>query len=703
MCGIAGFASPYQLDDSATARGIAMRDVITHRGPDDAGLQGDPHAVLAHRRLSIVDLSTGHQPLANEDDTIWIVFNGEIYNHAEIRHDLEARGHRYKTRSDTETIVHAYEEWGDECVHRFRGMFAFALWDAPKRRLLLVRDRLGIKPLYWSRAGDLLLFGSEIKALLASGRVEPEPNAAVIPELLSTRYVSGSETMFRGVHKLLPGHLLVFERGETRIRQYWDVPVGRRGNGHDVVSDFRSLLEESVRLRLMSDVPLGMFLSGGIDSSAIAALMARMIDRPLQTFSVAFKDRAFNELEYARQVARAIGADAHEIVIDDHDFFGALPKLLWHEDEPIAHPSSVPLYFVSALARRQVTVVLTGEGSDELLAGYGKYPRMAWNWRAGTVYERMMPRRLRTTIAHNLASLLPAALARYATRSFLAMDRTPESMFYDNFASIRLADQRRLLAPALRLAATAGQAYASSVAHFQQPNGGSTLLDRLLYADVKTYLVELLMKQDQMSMATSIESRVPFLDHKLVEFAAGLPDEWKLSGLTTKRILREAMDGVLPSSILNRPKMGFPVPFAEWTRGPWNQMARDVLLDRRSRERGIIDPAAVDRLLCDHAAGRTQGGDRIWSLLNLELWYRTFIDKEGVQTLPGVRPAEERAAPAARASRESAPAAHVGVGPHVNNTTTGAARASGGGAPRAVKDDRSRGWGPATNKEMTAS
>jgi len=617
-----------------------MRDIITHRGPDDAGLHCDAHAALAHRRLSIVDLSTGHQPLASEDGTVWVVFNGEIYNHADIRRDLEARGHRYRTRSDTETIVHAYEEWGDACVERFRGMFAFALWDAPKQRLLLVRDRLGIKPLYWARAGDTLLFASEIKALLASGRMAPQSNDAVIPEVLSTRYISGAETMFRGVYKLLPGHLLVFERGETRIRQYWDVPLGRpegsslqAGRRGPVVERFRELLEESVRLRLMSDVPLGMFLSGGIDSSAIAALMARMIGRPLQTFSVAFKERAFSELDYAREVARAIHADAHEIVIDENDFFGALPTLLWHEDEPIAHPSSVPLYFVSALARRHVTVVLTGEGSDELLAGYGKYPRVAWNWRAGTIYERMMPRGLRRSIARRVPPLLPGRLARYAKRSFLAMNRTPEAMFFDNFAAIRLADQRRLLAPAQRIGANPARAYGSSVAHFEHPNGGSTLLDRLLYADIKTYLVELLMKQDQMSMASSIESRVPFLDHKLVEYAARLPDEWKLSGWTTKRVLREAMKGVLPESILNRPKMGFPVPFSNWMRGPWNTIARDVLLDRRSRERGIIEPAAVARLLADHAAGRTDGGDRIWSLLNLELWYRTFIDGEGIQTL----------------------------------------------------------------------
>ena len=652
MCGIAGLVSPDGLAADSRGRAVAMRDVLVHRGPDEAGLFADGHAALAHRRLSIVDLTTGQQPLSNEDKTVWVSFNGEIYNHADVRRELEPYGHVYRTRSDTETIVHAYEQWGDECVHRFRGMFAFALWDAPQRRLLLVRDRLGIKPLYWSRTGDTLLFASEIKALLASGLVEAAANEAALPEALSTRYVAGDQTLFRGIRKLLPGHLLVFEDGDVKVRQYWDVPTGRpqsyaalRTRPDDLVARFRALLEESVRLRLMSDVPLGMFLSGGIDSSAIAALMARMIDRPLQTFSVAFDERAFNELEYAREVARAIGADAHEVVINDRDFFGALPRLVWHEDEPIAHPSSVPLYFVSALARQHVTVVLTGEGSDELLAGYGKYPRIAWNWRAGTVYERMLPAAARRAVADSVVPRLPGRLGRYARRSFLAMDRTPESMFLDNFASIRLAEQRRLLAPRLSASVDPRHAYASSMAHFDAPNGNSTFLDRLLYADIKTYLVELLMKQDQMSMATSIESRVPFLDHKLVEFAAALPDRWKLSGWTTKRILREAMRGVVPPSILNRPKMGFPVPFASWVRGGWNDVARQVLMDRRTRQRGVIDPVAVDQLLRDHAAGRTEGGDRIWTLVNLELWYRTFVDGDGVQTLP-----EPAAAAAAHAN-----------------------------------------------------
>ena len=656
MCGIAGIVSPYQLDDGATWRALQMRDVMCHRGPDDAGVHSDARAILVHRRLSIVDLEGGHQPLSNEDGTVWTVFNGEIYNHRDLRSRLEGLGHTYRSRSDTETIVHAYEAWGIGCVHRLRGMFAFAIWDARRQCLYLVRDRLGIKPLYWSRAGDRFLFGSEIKSLLASGLVRLEANEAVIPEVLSTRYTSSDETLFRGVHKLLPGHVLEFAGGELSTMEYWDVPCGdhasrprrarpndpRLSEQPDTVARFRELLEESVRLRLMADVPLGMFLSGGLDSSAIAAIMARQIDRPLQTFSVAFKERAFSELDYARDVARAIGADSHEIVIDDRDFFTALPKLIWHEDEPIAHPSSVPLYFVSALARQHVKVVLTGEGSDELLAGYGKYLRVAWNWRAAGVYERMVPRTARRVIERALVHRLPFQLGRYARRSFLAMDRSLESMFLDNFAAIRVADQHRLLAPDLREKATYGAAYGASLKYFDAwesptrgaPAAGGTLLDRLLYTDLKTYLVELLMKQDQMSMAASIESRVPFLDHRLVEFAATLPDAWKLSGRTTKRILREAVKDLLPATILTRPKMGFPVPFAEWTRGTSNSIVRDVLLDRRSRERGIIDAPAVDALLRDHASGRTNGGDRLWSLVNLELWYRTFIDREGVQTLP---------------------------------------------------------------------
>jgi len=638
VCGIAGVVSTDGLDANDTARVLGMRDILTHRGPDGAGVHADTHALLAHRRLSIVDVAGGHQPLSNEDQSVWVTYNGEIYNHADTRALLESAGHRYLTRSDTETIVHAYEQWGDDCVHQFRGMFAFAIWDAPKRRLLLARDRLGVKPLYWARTGDRLLFASEIKAILESGLIAPTPNESLIPELLATRSTAGAETLFRGIFKLLPGHRLVFAGGTIRIDKYWDLPL----NGPDpelealgddaLVERFRDLLQESVRLRLMADVPLGMFLSGGIDSSAVAALMSREINRPIETFSVAFAEREFSELEYARQVARAVGATSREVVIDSAQFFDALPRLVWHEDEPIAHTSSVPLHFVSALARQHVKVVLTGEGSDELLAGYGKYPRALFNWRAGGLYERFVPGAIRAAVRTTMVPSLPGRLGRYARRSFLAMPRRADTMFLDNFAGMPLHIQHELL----RHRAGADP-YADSLAYFSRVNGSSSTLGRLLYTDIKTYLVELLMKQDQMSMSASIESRVPFLDHKLVEFAARLPDRLKLRGLTTKRILREAMTGLLPGSILARPKMGFPVPFAGWVRGRWNGVIEEILLDRRTRERGLLNTSAVAALLRDHRDGRRNGGDAIWALLNLELWYRTFIDGAGIQTLPAPR------------------------------------------------------------------
>jgi asparagine synthase (glutamine-hydrolysing) len=639
MCGIAGIVAADRLHADEPARARRMNHVMAHRGPDGDGLEVDASAALAHRRLSIVDLSGGRQPLANEDGSIWVTYNGEIYNHASVRQELETAGHVYRTRSDTETIVHAYEQWGDDCVDRFRGMFAFGIWDSPRRRLLLVRDRLGVKPLYWTIVpaqgdrGERLLFASEIKAILESGLVAARENRARVPELLATRYTSGAETLFQGIYKLLPGHRLVYADGRVTIAQYWDIPQDgpdptlERASDRELVDRFRALLQESVRLRLMADVPLGMFLSGGIDSSAIAALMTRELTQPLQTFSVAFEDRAFNELGYAGAVADAIGAVRHEVVMDDRDFFDALPRLVWHEDEPIAHPSSVPLHFVSALARRTVKVVLTGEGSDELLAGYGKYPRTVFNWKAAGMYERLVPASLRDA-GRRLVPHLPQRAKRYAERSFLAVPRTAAAMVFDNFAGIPMRLQRELLATAATV-----DPYADAVGYFDKSDRAE-LLNRLLYTDLKTYLVELLMKQDQMSMSTSIESRVPFLDHHLVEFAARLPLRMKLSGLTTKRILRLAVKDLLPPAIVSRPKMGFPVPFGRWAAGGWSPVVREVLLDRRSRERGVIDVHGVERLLDEHERGERAAGDAIWGLLNLELWYRTFIDGDGVQTLP---------------------------------------------------------------------
>ena len=394
----------------------------------------------------------------------------------------------------------------------------------------------------------------------------------------------------------------------------------------------------------MSDVPLGVFLSGGIDSSALAALMARRLGRPLQTFSVAFDDQACNELAYARQVAEAIGAERHEIVIDEHDFFGALPRLVWHEDEPIAHASSVPLYFVSMLARSHVKVVLTGEGSDELLAGYGRYPRSLLNWQLGRAYAAIAPAAVRRRVG-TWAAALPGRAGRYARRSFLAVEHAADMTFYDNFAAVGLARQRQLLSPRLVDLASRESVYGPVMAQFRAPARSRPLLERLLYADLKTYLVELLMKQDQMSMAASIESRVPFLDHHLVEFAWRLGPDRKLSGFTTKRILREAVRGLVPPAILSRAKAGFPVPFGRWLQDGWHSVASDVLLDRRARQRDVFAAGAVERLLEAARQGVHGSADVVWSLLNVELWYRTFIDGEGVQSLPAPVPvARARAA-----------------------------------------------------------
>jgi asparagine synthase (glutamine-hydrolysing) len=517
-------------------------------------------------------------------------------------------------------------------------MFAFAIWDRRRQRLLLARDRLGIKPLYYACSERELLFASEITAIVEARGERPALNHRVVPELLATRFVSGDETLFRGVQKLLPGRTITWALDGFRTRRYWSLPLpppDRHTTFDEEARGVRERLTACVQSHLMSDVPLGVFLSGGLDSSGLAALAAPMVREPLRTFAVGFDDPDANELQYARLAANAVGAEHREVIVSPQEYFAALPRLVWHESEPIAFPSSVPLYFVSRLARDHVKVVLTGEGADELFLGYNRYRVTAWNERFARVYGHVMPRSVRESTSRLIAAL-PRPVRRYATRSFLALGSDARSLFFENFAVFGDAARRALLRDR---GVASPDPYAIGLRCYSQTAG--SVLDRMSAADLQTYLVELLMKQDQMSMAASIESRVPFLDHQLVEFAATLPDRWKLSGWTTKRVLRESMKGLLPASILNRPKMGFPVPFAQWTRGPWNDMVRDVLLDRRSRERGLIDPDAVDRLLRQHADGRTEGGDRIWSLLNLELWHRTFIDKEGVQTLPHAHPVAE--------------------------------------------------------------
>src|SRR5689334_1899658 len=633
MCGINGIAFSSRSRRRVDATDLkAMRDVITHRGPDDEGIYIDENVGLGHRRLSIVDVASGHQPMTNEDGSLYIIYNGEVYNHADYREDLESRGHVYRTHCDTETILHLYEDFGDRCVEHLRGMFAFAIWDRNKRELFIARDRLGVKPLYYVHTDDgSLYFASEIKALLEARAVKPELNFAAFSDYLANHATSGEETLFVGIKRLMPGHTLTWHDGQIQIRKYWDVsfakaaPDGR--SDKDYIAEWSDLFRKSVELRLMADVPLGMFLSGGIDSSAIAAVMSTLVDDPIKTFSVAFKEREANELEYARLVAQAYKTDHHEVVVSPEEFFAALPDLIWHEDEPLAHPSSVALYFVSRLAAQHVKVVLTGEGSDELMAGYARYRKTILNLAVGEHYHRMVPAGVRDLIRGQIAGMSASKLRAKLSRTFLSLSPDIESIYFDNFAVFPRSDQQGLLTPDTIDRIGGIDPYAG-VRRVLSETDAQSLLDRLLYADIKTYLHELLMKQDQMSMAASLESRVPFLDHKLVEFTSGLPERLKLNRWTTKYVLRQSMKGVLPEQILTRPKMGFPVPIGAWFRGPYAHVLDEYVLSSRASERGIFNADAVRTLVNEHRGGLANHSERLWSLVNLEMWFRTFIDGE---------------------------------------------------------------------------
>jgi asparagine synthase (glutamine-hydrolysing) len=609
-----------------------MRDVITHRGPDDVGIFIDGNIGLGHRRLSIVDVASGHQPMTNENNSLQVTYNGEIYNHADYRDDLESRGHVYRTHCDTETILHLYEDYGDGCVNYLRGMFAFAIWDAKKRELFIARDRLGVKPLYYVHTDDgSLYFGSEIKTLLEAGAIKPEINFPALPDYLANHATSGEGTLYRAVKRLLPGHMLLWRDGKLEIKEYWDVSFSKtEDNGRsdkDYIAEWYELFRTSVRLRLMADVPLGMFLSGGIDSSAIAAVMSGMVDEPIKTFSVAFAEREANELTYARIVAEAYKTNHHEVVVSPEEFFNALPGLVWHEDEPLAHPSSVALYFVSLLASQHVKVVLTGEGSDELLAGYGRYRKTILNLSLGKFYHSFTPSILRDALHGGVKGLPTSNMRQKLLRSFLSVTPEIESIYFDNFAVFPLAMQSDLLTAETREQIGPLDPYAG-VREVLSRTDAKSLLDRLLYADIKTYLHELLMKQDQMSMATSVESRVPFLDHKLVEFTCRLPERLKLRGGTTKYILREAMKGVLPEAILSRSKMGFPVPIGAWFRGAYHSVIDEYVLSERAMSRGLFNADFVHDLARRHQSGVENHDERLWALVNFEIWQRQFFDGE---------------------------------------------------------------------------
>ena len=636
MCGICGILTVDSGSIPERRLLERMRDSIAHRGPDGSGLHLAPGVGLGHRRLSIVDVAHGQQPMYSEDRRFVIVYNGEVFNHPTLKPELEAAGVQYRTRADTETVLHLYRRLGDRAVERMRGMFAFAIWDSLERRLFLARDRYGVKPLYYSHRSDgTLIFGSEIKALLPALDDRVVLNRESLPDFLANHAPSGEETLFAGIRRLPPGHTLTWQDGRISIRQYWDVhfadaraaPAAGSEAERALIEEYRERFTEAVRLRLMSDVPLGMFLSGGIDSAAITATMATLVKEPIRTFSVAFAEREANELEYARMVARAYHTEHREVIVSPAQFFAELPRLVWHEDEPIAHPSSVALFFVSQLASRHVKVVLTGEGSDETLAGYNRYRVTEYNARLGALYQRYLPGFARHGLQRMLAGLpLTSRLRQRAARTFLMRQPGLDELYFDNFAVFGREAQHDLLLPELRAQLSAVDPYAA-YHHALAGVTGKPLVSQLLYADVKTYLHELLMKQDQMSMAASIESRVPFLDHPLTEWVAALPPAMKLRGTTTKWILRQAMQGRLPPRILERRKMGFPVPIGSWLRGAWAPLLGEYVTGPRARARGLFDASTVARLVGEHTRG-IDHSERLWALLTFEIWARVFLDGE---------------------------------------------------------------------------
>lgn len=623
MCGIAGYlAAGARSDLGAALRSMAA--AVAHRGPDDEGFfeavtrDGARRVGLAHRRLSIIDLSTGHQPMANEDGSVQIVFNGEIYNFAALRDELIGRGHAFRTRSDTETIVHAYEEWGPACMQRFRGMFAFALWDANEERLLLARDRYGKKPLFLYQADGLLLFASEIKAILAVPGVAPRVDRGALWDYFAYRYVPAPATLLEGIRKLMPGSYAVCERGVVTEVSYFAPDDGEQRatpapTAGDPVAGFLDQLDEAVQVRMISDVPFGAFLSGGIDSSAVVAMMSRHSALPVKTFSVGFAESAYSELAYARTIADQFHTDHHELTVSQDHLMEHLPALVRYRDAPVAEPSDIPIYLLSREARRTVKMVLTGEGADEFLGGY---PKHVFERYVGA-YQRL-PAVVRRGLIEPLCMSLPYGFRRAKTAVAnlgLADRRERLPRWFGALSGAERSRLTRLTAPLINH---------KPAVWFDSFRGGSALRG-ILFFDQTSWLPDnLLERGDRMTMAASLEARMPFMDHQLAAFVAALPDEWRVRGLTTKRILREAMRRVLPAAILERPKIGFRVPVNEWFRGSMRGYLTDHLMGADSRTRDYYRPEALRGYIEEHAAGRQNHEKLLWSLLTLEIWHREY-------------------------------------------------------------------------------
>lgn len=628
MCGIAGIVS---LKAGPPDPGVVeeMLESMRHRGPDGEGLYRDSQASLGHVRLSIIDIAGSRQPLANEDETVWVTFNGEIYNYRELRDELQAKGHHLRTAGDTETLVHLYEDYGPTLVDRLIGMFAFAIWDKKKQQLFLARDRMGIKPLYYAQSGDEFVFASEIKAFLAHPHLPVRPSAEGIWNYLTYRSVPAPATLMEGIVKVRPGQCLMFSPKGLRSWYYWDIPlqppeaIRRRGLRYtQVQQEVESRLTTAVQRRLISDVPVGAFLSGGVDSSLIVALMSRLTNAPVRTYSVGFRDFPDSELPYAGQVARQYQAEHHELVLEEEAFAEHLEKLTWIRDSPLSEPADVPLYLLSQIAQREVKVLLSGEGSDELFGGYPKY---AYDRFAPVV--GLLPRGLQQAVA----ARLPGRLRRVevAWRSLGEHDRAQRWAQW--FAPFTRREKAALM-PAHAPGLNPTQEYVDR-AH------GVHALDAMLYTDCKLWLPDnLLDRGDRMTMGASVEGRVPFLDHELVEYAFSLPASVKVRGFTRKYVIKQIARRYLPARIVDRPKVGFRLPLTQWFRGRLRDLCYDRLCAGRGLAAQLLSRTELQRVLDDHCAGRKDNWLQIWTLLGLSIWSDLFSRRPRAAARPKVAP-----------------------------------------------------------------
>jgi asparagine synthase (glutamine-hydrolysing) len=623
MCGIAGRFNFERLRSVDPAVLQAMTDAIRHRGPDADGHYLDGAIGLGHRRLSIIDLSTGDQPIGNEDGTVQVVFNGEIYNFAELRAELAGAGHHFRTGSDTEVIAHGYEAWGDRCVERFRGMFAFALWDGSRRRLLLARDRLGVKPLYYAELPGGIVFGSEIKAILEDPDVPRDWSPSAIDAYLSLLYVPAPETVYHAVRKLPPAHILVAEPGRTRISRYWDLDFTGDGDPtreEHYLEGLDAKLREAVSLRLISDVPLGAFLSGGIDSSTVVAYMRETsASRPV-TISVGFDQGPFDESEHARTVAEALDCEFHQLTANPR-VAELLPRLAWHFDEPFADSSAVPTYYVSKAARELVTVALSGDGGDELWAGYPNHRVDVWEQKVRSALGPF------GRAAGVLARALPLSMKGARSLRRLAMQPDQAYALKHVYGMFEPDGKSRLYSDGFAASVSACDPLERFRGLYQRCRSAEPL-DRSMYVDSQTYMIDdVLTKVDRMSMAVSLEAREPLLDHRLLEFAARVPASLKFRNGQSKYLLRRVLERKVPPAILARRKQGFAAPIGSWLRQSLVEMTDSLLLDGRLRDRGLFEQREVARLWRDHRSGRADHSHRIWQLVMLELWFRQFVDR----------------------------------------------------------------------------